>query len=233
MGGDHGAKAAAAKQAQDEAIIAQQMAEQKAIRDKITGAMDKYLNGSIGFDPEQKSIMQSQFLNQNALNFNQAGSSVMASLRARNAAGGDTPAGGDFVRGLEALQGARAQSQSQGILGTNLADLQQALNNKFNAASVEAGQSAQIGSNINSFNDAASNDLAQYVKAKSTPGFMQSLATSLAGGVASTASAFGTGGLLALTGMLKPKPYTSSAPGSDGGSTNWGGWNPSGGPSYT
>lgn len=216
------------------ALVADQLAQQKAIRDKITGAVDKYLTGNIGYGDEAVANMTSQFLNQNSQKFNQAGSSVLASLRARGLAGGDTPAGGDMTRGLEALQGARAQSESQGVAGIKLSDLQQALANKFNAASVESGQSAQIGSNISTFSHSADNSLDQYVKAANTGfgnAFTTALGSSLGQGIGKGVSAFATGGLTALTGMLKPQQYTSSAPGSGGGSTNWGGFGS--GDSYT
>lgn len=188
-------------------LVADQLAQQKAIRDKLTGALDKYLNGDIGYGDEAVARMTSEFLNQNSQKFNQAGSSVMASLRARGAAGGETPAGGDFTRGLEALQSARAQSESQGVAGIKISDLQQALANKFNAASVEAGQAAQIGSNISTFSGAASNSLDQYVKAANT-GFGNAFTTTLGTTLGKTAGAFATGGLTTLTGMVPgfPKP---------------------------
>jgi len=170
--------------------------QQKQIRDQIMATTSQYTTGAgQGFDPQQLALMQSQFLNQNSQNFNQAGSSVLSSLRARGVAGGDSPGGGDLTRGLEALQGARASSQSQGILGTNIADLQQALTNKFNALSVQAGQSAQLGSNVQTFGQGANNSLDQYIKAANTPGFLQSLATSFAGGVGKGLGDMATGGL--------------------------------------
>lgn len=192
-------------------------AEQKALRDRIMGSIGKYLSGNVGFDPQQLAIMQSQFLNQNSANFNQAGSSVLASLRSRGAAGGDMPAGGDLTRGLEGLEGARASSQSQGILGTNLADLQQALNNKFNAASVAAGQSAQIGSNIGTFGQGANNALDQYVKASNTgfgANFMSTLGSSLGAGVGYAANT----GIGASLGGIR-KAFGKPPGGGDGG---WG-----------
>lgn len=170
----------------------QQLTQQKAIRDQIMGSVGKYLSGAgEGFDPQQLAIMQSQFLNQNSQNFNQAGGQVLSSLRARGVAGGDMAAGGDFTRGMEALQGARASSQSQGILGTNLANLQQALTNKFNAASVSAGQSAQLGSNIGTFGQGASSALSSYVTAANSSPFMNMLGSALGAGI----GAIGTAGI--------------------------------------
>lgn len=186
---------------QQNKLQADQIAQQKAIRDQIMGSVGKYLSGNVGFDPQQLAIMQSQFLNQNSANFNQAGSSVLASLRSRGVAGGDSPGGGDLTRGLEGLQGARASSQSQGILGTNLADLQQALNNKFNAASVASGQSAQIGSNIGVFGQGANNALNQYVQASSN-GFMSQFAKGLGSGLGGGVASMANGGIGASLGGL-------------------------------
>lgn len=186
-----------AKQQLAQQNAAQQAAadQQKAIRDQVMGSINKYLTGSgEGFDPEQLALMQSQFLNQNAQNFNAANSQVLSSLRARGLGGGDQPAGGGTALGLEALQGARATSQSQGILGTNIANLQQALTNRFNAASVAGGQSAQLGTDIGIYGQGANNSLDQYIKAKNAPGFFQSLATSFAGGVGKGFADIATGG---------------------------------------
>lgn len=183
-------------------LQADAIAQQKALRDQIMGSIGKYLSGpGEGFDPQQLAIMQSQFLNQNSANFNQAGSSVLASLRSRGVAGGDSAAGGDLTRSLEALQGARASSQSQGILGTNLANLQAALNNKFNAASVASGQSAQIGTDIGTFGQGASNALSNYVTA-SNSGFLSKLATGLGSGIGQAAVGFATGGISTALGGI-------------------------------
>src|SRR5262249_20215637 len=145
-------------------LVQQQLDQQNAIRSQIMGSVGKYLSGpGEGFDPQQLAIMQSQFLDQNAAAGRQAGQNVIGQLAARGAAGGNLPVGGDFTRSLEGLQGAIATSQSQGILGTNLANLQQALTNRFNAASVASGQGAQLGNNIGVFNSGANNALNQYM----------------------------------------------------------------------
>lgn len=152
-----------------------QLTQQKAVRDQILGSVGKYLSGNVGFDPAQLAAMQSQFLNSNTSTYNQAGQAVMSALKARGAGGGDMPVGGDYTRGLEDLLGARATSQSQGLLGLNIQDAQQALNNKFNAASVASGQSAQLGQNVGTFNTGASNSLDQYVKAANSSPLMNML----------------------------------------------------------
>jgi len=185
-------------------LVQQQLDQQKSIRDQIMGSVGKYLTGSgEGFDPQQLAIMQAQFLDQNAAAGKQAGQNVMAQLAARGAAGGNLPASGDFARSLEGLQGAIATSQSQGILGTNLANLQQALTNRFNAASVAGGQAAQLGNNVGTFNSGASNALNQYMQAANS-GFGASFMRGLGGGLGGAIAGIATGGIgSALGGLSK------------------------------
>jgi hypothetical protein len=147
-------------------LTQQQLDQQKQIRDQIMQSTSQYTTGSgQGYDPAQLSSMISQFMNQNSANFNQAGKEVYSALNSRGAGGGQIPVGGDFTRGLEALKGAQASSQSQGVLGANISNLNQALTNKFNALSLQSGQGAQLGNNVGVFNQGASNSLNDYVKA--------------------------------------------------------------------
>ncbi len=176
-------------------LTQQQLDQQKAIRDQIMTSTSQYTTGAgQGYDPSQFAQMISQFMNQNSANFNQAGSQVLSSLNARGAGGGNMPVGGDFTRGLEALQGARASSQSQGVLGANISNLQQALNNKFNALGLQSGQGAQLGSNVATFNQGASNALGDYVKA-SQGGFGNAFLGSLGGTLGKGIAGFATGAL--------------------------------------
>jgi len=189
-------------------IAADQLAQQKSIRDQIMTATSKYTTGEgEGYDPAQLSAMISQFLNQNSQKFGAADSAVKASLTSRGSGGGDMPVGGDYTRGIATLEGAKASSDSSGVLGVNISNLQQALNNRFNALSVQSGQSAQVGANVNTFNNGANNALTDYIKAANAPSFLQSFATALAGGAAA-----GIGGGIAnsigkIPGMTpNPKP---------------------------
>lgn len=189
-------------------------AQQKQIRDQIMASVSKYMTGAgEGFDPAQLAQMQSAFLNQNSADFNSAGGQVLASLRSRGAGGGDQPAGGDLARSLSALDAARATSKSQGILGTNIENLKAALTNRFNAASVASGQSAQLGQDISTYGTGANNSLDQFIKAKNSPGFLQSLATSFGGkageALAGFASSGGSSIFNSIKGaMNKPPPMT-------------------------
>lgn len=182
-------------------LVDQQLAQQKAIRDQIMKSTEQYTTGAgQGYDPAQFSAMISSFLNQNSANFNQAGQSVMSSLAARGAGTGQLPVGGDYTRGLEDLQAAKATGQSQGILGANISNLQQALNNKFNALGLQSGQGAQLGSNIATFNSGANNALNDYVQA-SQNGFMSQFGRTLGQGLGGVFGA-GIGGGMA-TGLSK------------------------------
>ena len=166
-------------------ITQDQLAQQKAIRDQIISSTSQYTTGAgQGYDPAQFAQMISQFLNQNSQTFNQARGQVLSSLNSRGVGGGDAPGGGDTARGLEGLSGAQASSQSQGILGANIENLQQALTNKFNALGLQSGQGAQLGNNIGIFNQGASSALNDYVKA-SQGGFMNAFTTGLGGALAS------------------------------------------------
>lgn len=186
-------------------ITQDQLNQQKAIRDQIIKSTSQYTTGAgQGYDPAQFSAMISQFLNQNSQNFGQARGQVLAGINARGGGGGDQPIGGDYARSLEGLTGAQATSQSQGVLGANIENLQQAINNRFNALSVQSGQSEQLGQNVGIFNQGASSSLNDYIKAANTPGFLQSFATSLAG---TAAAGFGGGianAIGKIPGMGKP-----------------------------
>lgn len=205
-------------------LVDQQLAQQKAIRDGIMKSTEQYTTGAgQGYDPAQFAGMISQFLNQNSANFNQAGQSVMSSLAARGAGTGQLPVGGDYTRGLEDLQAAKATGQSQGILGANIDNLQQALTNKFNALGLQSGQGAQLGSNIATFNGGASNALNQYVQA-SQSGFMNQFGKALGAGLGSaTAAGIGGGftGAMGMFGSMAPKNPNSPSGAGSGDGTGW------------
>jgi hypothetical protein len=181
---------------------ADQLAQQKAIRDQIMSATSAYTTGAgQGYDPAQFAAMMSQFLNNNSATYNQAGSAVTSSLAARGAGTGQLPVGGDYVQGLEALQGAKASSQSEGILSGNISNLQQALTNKFNALGLQSGQGAQLGSNVATFNSGASNALNSYVNA-SQGGFMNQFGKSLGSSIGGAFGAGISGGLSNAIGKI-------------------------------
>ena len=194
----------------------QQLAEQTALRNQMLGnpstrgSIASYLGGGIGYDPATLAAMTSQFLNNNTNTFNQAGAAVRSALASRGAGGGDLPVGGDYVRGIASLEGAKASSQSQGLLGLNVQNAQQAIQNQFNAANVASGQTAQIGQNIGIFGQGANNALDEYVRASNQgfgSAFMQGLGGSLGQGLGKIATG-GFGG--AVAGMLPSGAGASS-----------------------
>lgn len=170
-------------------LVQQELQSQQALQQQVMGSsatpgsIASYLSGNVGFSPQALASMTSQFLNQNTSNFNQAGQAVMSQLASRGAAGGAMPVGGDFTRGLEALQGARASSQAQGILGLNVQNAQQALSNQFNAANIGMGQAAQVGQNLGTFNQGASSALNSYVTAANSSPLMNMLGQALGAGI--------------------------------------------------
>jgi hypothetical protein len=174
-----------------------QIAKQNAEFDFVKGNISKYLTGNEGFNPEQMAMLRSSFLNDNASAYSDAGSSVRDMLTAR---GGDgaLPVGGNYVKGISGLLGAQASAKSSGLLNLGIMDQQQALNNKFNTASVLSGNGAALSSSIGSTAGAGSSALSDYIKSKSQgfgAHFMDALGSGLGGGIASIA----TGG---LSGML-------------------------------
>ena len=206
MCGDHGQKQSQQQLDLQNRLQQQAIAKQDALRSQIMGGVGKYLNGSgEGFDPATMAMLQSQFLNQNNANFNGARSDTIAALQARGAYGGNTPAGTDLARQFSGLEGARATSQSQGILGLGIQNLQQAINNRFNAANIASGQTAQLGQNVGIFGQGANNSLDQYVRAKSVPGFMSTFAQGLGqglGGLATMGIGSGAGSALSNIGKI-------------------------------
>lgn len=165
-------------------------------QNQVGGAVGKYLSGNIGYDPQQLALMKSQFLNQNAQQYQQAGAATRTALLRSGSADSSSPAGGDYVRGIAGLQGGMANNASSGIANINLQNLQQALNNKFNAASLINGQAAQLTSPISSFGQDASSALNSYITAANS-GFGATLGRGFASGLGSAVGS-GLGG--ALTG---------------------------------
>lgn len=174
-------------------LTKQQMDQQKAIRDQILQVTGKYTTGAgEGYDPAGFAAMISQFMNQNSQNFNQAGGVVRSALAARGAGGGDMPVGGDFTRGIATLEGAKASSQAQGILGLNVQNEIQRLNNKFNALGLQSGQGAQLGQNIGTFNQGANSSLNSYVTAANSSPLMDMIGKVAGAGLGAFTGSIGT-----------------------------------------
>jgi hypothetical protein len=105
--------------------------------------------------------------------------------------------------------GAAAASQAQGLLGLQQQNAMQALQNKFNAASLLTNQ-AQIYSAPQSVaGSGASNALNAYVQAANS-GLMQSFMSGLGKGLGGTGSMLATGG---IGGLLSGEGFQSGIQG--------------------
>lgn len=170
--------------------------KQMAQLDQLKSSFQGYLSGKTGFDPNLLASMRSQFLNSNNQTFNQAGQQVREALGARGNVG-QNPVGGDYAAGLSSLLGARAQSQSQGLLGINAQNAQQALNNQFNAGNILSGNAATLTGTQGVAGAAASNALNQYEAAANT-GFGASFMNSFGGALGKVGGNAAQMGLAAL-----------------------------------
>lgn len=200
VSGGKGSDVAKKQMNQQNQLAQQQLDMQNKVLNQINAGVGKYLSGDIGFDPSTLANMQSSFLNNNALQFQNAGSAVRDALTARGA-DGSLPVGGSYTRGLSGLLGAQASSTSQGLQNLAIQNAQQALANKFNAGSLLSGNAATLSGNVGTFNQGASNALNQYMQAANSgfgASFMRGLGGSLGGGVGSLA----TGGLGGIGSML-------------------------------
>lgn len=172
-------------------------------QNQVGGAVSQYLSGNVGFDPQQLALMKSQFLNSNAQNYQTAGANVRTALLRSGSADSSTPVGGDYTRGIAGLEGGLASSTSGGLANIDLQNLSQALNNKFNAASLINGQAAQLTSPIGTFGSGASNALNQYAQSQQST-FGNQFFKSFGSGLGSAAASAATGGFgSALTGLSK------------------------------
>ena len=161
-------------------------------------ALGGYLGGTTGFTPQALASMRSQFLNSNSSTFNQAGQQVRSALGARGEGTGSNPVGGSYAGNISNLLAAQAGSQSQGLLGINVQNAQQALQNQFNAANVLSGNAATLTGTQGVAGSAASSALNSYITATNT-GFTGSLENSLG---SSLGKAVGSGVGAGLTGGL-------------------------------
>lgn len=179
----------------------------------LTKAFSPYLAGKTGFSPQAMAAMQSQFLNSNNSTYNQAGQMVRSALGARGEGTSANPVGGNYAAGLSNLLGAKAGSQSQGLLGLQVQNQQQALQNQFNAGNILSGNAATLTGTQGVAGSSASSALNSYINA-SNSGFLGSFQNALGGslgkglGIGAT-GAVGTG----LSSLFGSGLTTVGAPG--------------------
>lgn len=146
----------------------------------LNKAFSGYLSGNQGYTPTQLASMRSQFLNSNSSTFNQAGNQVRSALAARGEGTGSNPVSGSYGGNIAQLLSAQAGSQSQGLLGINVSNAQQALQNQFNAGNILSGNAATLTGTQGVAGSAASSALNSYITAANT-GFGNAFTTGLGG----------------------------------------------------
>jgi hypothetical protein len=189
VSGGKGSDSAAAVRDKEFAMQKQGFDTQMAMIKQLSGALSPYLSGTKGFDPKAMAGMTSQFMNSNNQTFNQAGQMTREALGARGNTGGN-PAGGDYARGLSNLLGAKAGSQSQGLLGLQVQNALQAQNNMFNAGNILSGNAASLTGTQGVAGNAMSNALNQFMSSTNAGfggSFVRGFGSSFGSGLGDTA----------------------------------------------
>lgn len=189
VSGGKGSDSAAAVRDKEFAMQKQSFDTQMAMIKQLTGALSPYLSGTRGFSPAAMAGMTSQFLNSNNQTFNQAGQMTREALGARGNLG-TNPAGGDYARGLSNLLGAKAGSQSQGLLGLQVQNALQAQNNMFNAGNILSGNAASLTGTQGVSANAMSNALNQFMSSTNAGfggSFVRGFGSSFGSGLGDTA----------------------------------------------
>jgi hypothetical protein len=235
-------------------LMNQQFGKQNALSDTVTAAMTPYLSKEgVGYTPEQMTALNNQAMSQTAGGYGDASAALKQMLLAHGE-GGANPYGGTAFDNMALLQ-SRLADTTAGIRNTNqLGSIQQALQNRFQAAGVVgnmAGQSAGIGTSAMGAGDSA---LAGYGAGANnyavrplqpmpgapqmtvnpntqTPGFWEKMGNGLIGGLSQGVSSFiggaATGGLGAFTSWLgKGSGGGGTLPGPSGNFSGLGGYNP-------
>lgn len=216
---DDSKKAADKQLATNTANSSAALASQEKFNTPVYKALIKYLSGNgEGMTPEEMSLLNSQFLNQNTQQFNSAGSNVRSALLSRGVGGGDQPIGGNYVRGISNLEGLKGATTAAGLRDIQLENIKQRLANKFNAAGIFQGTGAGYGNQAVSFSGLANQNVSQIHDAF-RPGFAETLGSSFAKGFGTSVGAGIGGGLTGgLGGLIYGKSVASSPMGAYGAS---------------
>lgn len=189
-----GASTADSQRQQELSMQTQAFQTQQAQIAALQKSFSPYLAGKTGFDPTQLASMRSQFLNQNSSTFNQAGQQVRSALASRGEGTGSQPAGGTYGSRISSLMAAQAGSQSQGLLGINVQNAQQALQNQFNAGNILSGNAATLTGTQGVSGAGASSALGSYINA-ANQGFGNAFTTGLGGAIGKGLGTGITGGV--------------------------------------
>jgi hypothetical protein len=170
----------------------QQQASQNQLLQQNNTALSPYLTGNQGFTPQQLSAMNSQALDQNALQYNGAAQSANSELAARGEGLGNTPGSGVAATGYGNLQAAKAGNLSNSLQTITLNNAQQGLANKFNAASVLSGNAQTYAGNVGTYGQGASSALNNLTSAQANT-WQSQFGKALGAAAGGAAGAFGAG----------------------------------------
>ena len=173
-------------------LQSQQQAAQNQLLQQNNTALSPYLTGNQGFTPQQMAALNSQALDQNALQYNGATQQANAQLAARGEGMGNTPGSGIAATGYGNLQAAKAGDLADALRTVTLNNAQQGLANKFNAASVLSGNAQTYAGNVGTYGQGASSALNNLTQAQANT--WQSQFGKAAGSALGGAAAGFTGG---------------------------------------
>lgn len=186
VSGGKGKDVANDQRKQELAMQKQAFDAQQARLTQLQNAFQGYTSGQgQGFSPQMLTALNTQALNQNAGAFNSAGAQVRSALAARGSGVGNLPVGGDYVRGIAGLQGARASDLASQLNNIRLQNAQQALVNRFNAGNLLSGNAATLTGTQGVAGAGASSALDSYIKAANT-GFLSSFTNAFGGALGHT-----------------------------------------------
>lgn len=192
-------------------LQSQAQTSQNQLLQQNNTALSPYLTGNQGFTPQQMAALNSQALDQNALQFNGATQQANAQLAARGEGLGNTPGSGVQATGYGNLQAAKAGDLADSLRTVTLNNAQQGLANQFNAASVLSGNAQTYAGNVGTYGSGANNSLNALTQAQSQSfgnTFAKGLGGALGGAAAGFAGGFGNSAVGSLGKALQSNPAT-------------------------
>lgn len=186
----------------------QQQASQNALLQQNNTSLSPYLTGNQGFTPQQMAALNSQALDQNALQYNGATQQANAQLAARGEGLGNTPTSGVQANAYGNIQASKAGDLADSLRTVTLNNAQQGLANQFNAASVLSGNAQTYAGNVGTYGTGANSALNNLTSAQANT-WQSQLGKAAGQAVGGAAGAF-TGG------------FGASAAGQLGKSLGWG-----------
>jgi hypothetical protein len=174
------------------ALQQQQQAAQNQLLQQNNAALSPYLSGNQGFTPQQLAAMNSQAMDQNALQYNGATQAANSQLAARGEGLGNTPGSGVQAGVYGNLQAQKAGNLSNSLQTVTLNNAQQALANQFNAASVLSGNAQTYAGNVGTYGQGANSALGNLTQAQGNT-WQNQFGKALGSGLGGAAGAFGGG----------------------------------------